>query len=154
MERYLALKQKSRATKRKLANAKKQLRSHFDQITLDEVDQNMKDILRSAVKYVTDTETSCQKAILHALLDLEQKQAVSSKGQSRDEDDLESSTNEELADLIVNEIKNNAKIIAGQGCTIRYSARTVRIAMSLWLRSPAAYQEFKGASLSILPLEQ
>ena len=102
MERYLALKQKSRATKRKLSNIEKKLRSHLDEITLDDADQNMKDILQRAMLYVTNNETSSQKAILQALLDLEQKRAVASKAGSPDLEDPES-TNEELADLILNE---------------------------------------------------
>jgi hypothetical protein len=154
MERYSALKQKARATKRKFSNIEKKLRSPLDEITLDDADQNMKDILQRAMLYVTENETSCQKAILKALLDLEQKRAVASKAGSPDVDDDPESTNEELADFILNEMKNNAKVIAGKGCTIRYSARTVRIAMSIWLRSPAAYREFKEASLTIFPSER
>ena len=116
MERYSALKQ-ARATKRKLSNVEKKLRSPLDEITLEDADQNMKDILQRAMLYVTDNETSCQKAILRALLDLEQKRAVASKAGSPDEDDP-GSTNEELADLILNEMKKNAKVIAGKECRI------------------------------------
>ena len=153
MERYSALKQKARANKRKLANVEKKLTSHLDEITLDDADQNMKDILKSAMTYVTNNETSCQKAILQALLDLEQKRVGASKAQRHDEDSLES-TNEELAELILNQMKNIANVIAGKECNIRYSAQTVWIAMSLWLRSPAAYREFKDAYLTIIPSKQ
>ncbi len=48
-------------------------------------------------------------------------------------------------------MRNNAHVIAGTERQIRYSARSIRIAMALWLRSPAAYREFKDLSLTIIP---
>jgi hypothetical protein len=139
-ERYLSLKKKATATKQK------KLTSRLDEITLDDSDKVMKDILRKAMAYVKENESTCQKTVLKALMAIEQKRA----GVSIDVNNNES-TNEEMAEMICNQMRNNAHVIAGTERQIRYSARSIRIAMALWLRSPAAYREFKDSSLTIIP---
>jgi hypothetical protein len=72
-ERYSALKRTARATKQKLSIVEKKLTSHLDEITLDDSDKKMKEVLRKAMTYIQNNESSCQKAILQALMDIEQK---------------------------------------------------------------------------------
>ena len=70
-ERYSSLKKKVSATKQKLASVEKKLTSRLDEITLDDSDKDMKDILRKAM--TKENESTCQKAIIKALMAIEQK---------------------------------------------------------------------------------
>jgi hypothetical protein len=126
-ECYSALRKKARATKQKMAIVKKKLISHLDKITLDDSDKSMKDILNKAMLYIQKNESSCQKAILQALMDIEQKRAGVSTDVNND------STNEEMAELICNHMRNSAHVIARIEHQIRYSAQSIQIPMVLWL---------------------
>ena len=57
----------------------------------------------------------------------------------------------EIAVEIVDQIRNHAKRFENKPKTVRYSQRIMRLALSIWLRSPSAYEEVMGSNTVPMP---
>ncbi len=56
-----------------------------------------------------------------------------------------------LAEVFVEQMRDNAGKICGKDKGIRFSPRILRMALSVYVRSPVGYEELKKSSLEIFP---
>jgi len=61
---------------------------------------------------------------------------------------------EELASVIMEQMKANAMKLNNNDKGIRFSPQILRMTLSLYIRSPVGYREFKESSLMIFPSER
>jgi hypothetical protein len=110
-------------------------------------DDELVKMLQSAAAYANDNNESVRKGTIQALL---QPPRDGKKGDSRDSPISEKEC-DEFANNILEEISNFSKRMNDQPKRVRFSPRVMRMALSLYLKGPTAYESFRKSSIQVMP---
>ncbi len=129
-----------RYTNRQLRNARKLLQKESKSSYVDSDDDELLRIMSSAADYVKDNKEDSRKSILMALVD-----ASDSSCQAPDPE-----LNDFVASIL-DEIENFTRVQSNKPRQVRFSPRVMRMALSLYLRGPKAYEVFRQGSIQVMP---
>jgi hypothetical protein len=103
------------------------------------VSNNVRDLIKKAVSYVSGNKAEAKKAIISALVEL-----------VVDKDKATTKEQNEFSDRLRLEISNMGKRLSGKDSRVRFAPKMICIAMSRWLWDGKGYQEFQESNFCLL----
>jgi len=148
-KRYSLLRRQEQNKAKHVGRLKEKINAPSNLEYLDVADVKTRELLKSVCSGIKGRHSDVLTEIVAALI--KQKINFVDDEQRTMSSQVHAHKCKEVATFFMEEIDKLGHALSETSKQIRFSPRIMRVALSLWLRSPATYNEFKESGLIILP---